>query len=237
MVVKSLKKLNTLIRATFFYSDNNNNGEDFASTKTGRVKHKRIMAFGDSNTFLPDGSNTCWPSLFKSKNPTQLDIINEGFNGRTTKYDAGEYNGLSVIRGKLATHMPLDYVVIMLGTNDLKSIYGPTCIDEIIDGLGQIIDMVEIYGGGAKPILVAPPPLGEVISGNLTGSQKWIQPLTSKCYMLALNRDIRFVDLNNTINCRKDLEPDKVHLNVIGRQKVADAVWAILQDDFLSAQG
>ncbi len=51
-------------------------------------------------------------------------VIEEGLNGRTTAFDDQtvfeERNGAKALPMLLATHQPLDLVIIMLGANDLK---------------------------------------------------------------------------------------------------------------------
>ena len=120
------------------------------------------MAFGDSNTFLPDGGNTRWTVLLEDKAPGHFDVFNEGCDGRTTQYDTGERNGLGVIGNNLAGHAPLDYVILMLGTNDVKSQYGPPSADDIADGMIQILNSIKTWNSSVEPILTTPPPLGEV---------------------------------------------------------------------------
>jgi lysophospholipase L1-like esterase len=188
------------------------------------------MVFGDSNAFRPDGSNTCWATLLEDKDPVHLNVFNESCDGRTTQYDTGERNGLSVIGNKLTSHAPLDYVIVMLGTNDVKSKYGPPSATDIADGVEQILDFIVAYGGGVEPILVTPPPLGDVTSGDLAGAQLRIPPIAVEYRLLAMDRDIHLIDINAIIDSRTDLEPDKVHLNGAGRQKVADVVWANLKN-------
>jgi lysophospholipase L1-like esterase len=194
------------------------------------------MAFGNSNTFLPDGSNTRWTVLLEDKAPDHFDVFNEGCDGRTTQYDTGERNALSVIGNKMTGYAPLDYVILMLGTNDVKSQYGPPSADDIADGMRRILNSVEARNGGAEPILTTPPPLGDLASGDLAGAQSRIPPVAAKYRFLAMNRDIRLVDLNTIVDSSTDLEPDRVHLNAAGRRKVADAVWANLRDLTAPAQ-
>jgi GDSL-like lipase/acylhydrolase family protein len=110
------------------------------SPSTNRGNTNRIMIIGDSNSFRPERSNISWPKLLEDKDPLHLNIFNESCDGRTTRYDNGEYNGFNVIRKKLTAHAPLGYVVIMLGTNDVKNKYGPPspaeeCISPVIDDL------------------------------------------------------------------------------------------------------
>jgi lysophospholipase L1-like esterase len=186
------------------------------------------MVFGDSNSFRPGHSKAPWPELLEEKNPLQLNVFNESCDGRTNRYDIGELNGLSVIGKKLIAHAPLSYVVVMLGTNDVKNKYGPPSPSEIAEGMSQILEIIKIHGGGAKPILLTPPPLGNVISGELAGAQPRIPPVIAEYRLMAMNRNIRLIDIYSIMDINTDLEPDMIHLNALGRQKIADAVSANL---------
>ncbi|MBW2164941.1 MAG: hypothetical protein JRG74_02230 [Deltaproteobacteria bacterium] len=196
---------------------------------TDRKNLKRIMVFGDSNSFRPGGNKTCWPALLKDKDPSRFTIFNESCDGRTIKHDIGEFNGLNVIASKLTVHAPLDYVIVMLGTNDVKSKYGPPNAAEIAYGVRLILDVINTQGGGAKVIFVLPPPLGNVTFGELAGAQRRIPPVVAEYRLLATDCDVPLVDVNAIVDSNTDLESDKVHLNPAGRQKVADAIWASLQ--------
>ncbi|MFH1932393.1 MAG: GDSL-type esterase/lipase family protein [Pseudomonadota bacterium] len=193
------------------------------------------MTFGDSNTFRAERGDTTWTVHLESKAPGRITVFNEGCNGRTTQYDSGERNGLSIIEDKLIAHAPVDYVIVMLGTNDVKSMYGPPSAAKIADGMRKIFDVIDTQGGGAQPILVTPPPLGKVTSGDLADAQWRIPPVAAQYRLLAMGRNIQLVDLNAVIDSSTDIEHDKVHLNATGRQKVADAVWAILQNLIVSS--
>lgn len=95
---------------------------------------KEILCFGDSNTWGFDpsdgkryGRSVRWPCVAQAALGQGWHLIEEGLNGRTTVFEdeieAGR-RGLSSLVMLLETHMPLDLVVIMLGTNDLKTRYG-----------------------------------------------------------------------------------------------------------------
>ena len=190
---------------------------------------KRIMVFGDSNAFRPGDGKTSWPKLLEDKDPFHLNVFNESCDGRTTRYDSGECNGLSVIGKKLTEHPPFDYVVVMLGTNDVKTKYGPQSPAEIAEGMSRILDIIENHGRGAEPILLTPPPLGNVTSGELAGAQSRIPPVGVEYRFMAMNRGIRLIDIYSILEIRTDLESDMIHLNAIGRGIVANVVWNELQ--------
>jgi len=204
-------------------------------SKKGRFAKvsKRIMVFGDSNAFRPGHGKKSWPKLFEDKDPLHFTIFNESYDGRTTRYDSGECNGLGVINNKLTDHAPLDYIVVMLGTNDLKNKYGPPRPAEIAEGMSRILEIIENHGDGAKPILLTPPPFGNVTTGELAGAKMRIPPVVAEYRRIAMNRDIYLVDIHSIIENNTDLEPDMIHLNAVGRQKIANAVWANFQNSYI----
>jgi lysophospholipase L1-like esterase len=187
------------------------------------------MAFGDSNTYRPPGSQCRWTSLLENKDPGKLQVINESYDGRTTQFDGGERNGLGVIAVKLKRHRSLRYIVIMLGTNDIKNMYGPPQTEEIIQGMSKIIDVVKKYSH-AKIILLTIPPMARNVSGDLAGAYDRVDPVVDGIKQLAFMRNLHLVDVNAVINAELDLEEDGIHLNQSGRNKVTDAVWQKLYE-------
>ena len=65
-----------------------------------------------------------WPGVCAAALGPGFHVIEEGLPGRTTVHPdpiEGVYkNGLAVLPAILETHRPIDLVVLMLGTNDLK---------------------------------------------------------------------------------------------------------------------
>ena len=94
---------------------------------------KRILCFGDSNTWGYNGVNgerfdddERWTSRLQKKLGDEYIVIEEGLNGRTTVwYDPVEHvmSGIDYLWPCLKTHCPLDLVIIMLGCNDCKKLY------------------------------------------------------------------------------------------------------------------
>jgi lysophospholipase L1-like esterase len=189
---------------------------------------KRVMIFGDSNALGPGAGKKSWPKLVEEKDPNELNVINESFDGRTISCNIGECNGLSVVGKKLDAHKPIDYVIVALGTNDVKDKYGPPSPVEIAVGMLRILEIIDNHGDGAKIILLTPPPMGDVVAGDLSGAQLRIPPVATEFRLLAMSRDIRLVDINSILEISTDLEPDMIHLNSSGRKKVAAAVWKSL---------
>ena len=109
----------------------------FAAASGAAENKKRIMVFGDSNTFgyVEDAQavvgrlplDTAWPGRMAALLGSDYEVVVEGLSGRTTRIDSPERSGTGVIPGAgmngaaylpaaLSSHMPLDMVVIMLGT-------------------------------------------------------------------------------------------------------------------------
>ncbi|TXT49909.1 MAG: arylesterase protein [Spirochaetes bacterium] len=100
---------------------------------------KEILCFGDSNTwgFNPIDATRYtrearWPGVAQAALGEGWRMIEEGLNGRTTVFEdeiEPGRRGFSSIIMLLETHMPLDLVILMLGTNDTKTRYGATVRD------------------------------------------------------------------------------------------------------------
>lgn len=140
---------------------------------------KEILCFGDSNTYgrnPEDGSRFSyeerWPGILSELLGDGYRIIEEGFSGRTIFADNPFFpgkSGLDHIDMILKTHLPLDLIIIMLGTNDAKMIYNASAKD-IAYGAGILVDKIRQYNWPAwldrKPelLLVSPVnilPVGE----------------------------------------------------------------------------
>jgi lysophospholipase L1-like esterase len=230
MTFRFLKKLAEGTKAKTYSGIHGTNKFTWRITKTGRTNIKRIMVFGDSNAYRPGNSKKSWPKLLEAKDPLHFIVFNESCDGRTTRYDIGECNGLSVIAEKLAVYKPLDYVVVLLGTNDVKNKYGPPNSAEIAEGMSRIFEIIKNQTDGTKPILLTPPPLGNVNSGELAGAQPRIPSVAVEYRQLSKNRNVPLIDIYSILEVNTDLEADMIHLNAVGRKKIAKTMWAYLQE-------
>lgn len=95
---------------------------------------KRILCFGDSNTWGYDGQtglrfaeDVRWTGVLQSLLGPEYTVLEEGQNGRTTVFAdpvEGSKSGLAYLEPCLETANPLDLVILMLGTNDAKDRFG-----------------------------------------------------------------------------------------------------------------
>jgi lysophospholipase L1-like esterase len=137
---------------------------------------KRVLCYGDSNTWgsatvpRPDdryGEAERWPGVLAAALGDGWRVIEEGLSGRTTVHadpvEGRHLDGSAYLKPCLRSHRPLDAVVIMLGTNDLKTRFGVSPF-EIGDSVGVLIEIAmhaQAGPGGVPPrlLLVCPPPI------------------------------------------------------------------------------
>jgi lysophospholipase L1-like esterase len=109
-----------------------------------------------------------WTGVLAEELGEQYTVIEEGLSAQTTTADDptdDRPNGSAYLPACLASHLPLDLVIIMLGTNDTKAYFRRTPLD-IALGMSVLVTQVLTSGGGVgtdypppKVLVVAPPPL------------------------------------------------------------------------------
>ena len=146
---------------------------------------KSVVCFGDSNTYgynPADGDrfpeSVRWTCLLQELLGDGYKVIEEGLNGRTTVFEdpCDDWKkGIDYIKGILCTHRPVDYLVIMLGTNDMKTVFNASA-EEISAGLNEIVQRSEKVmdlkqGYVPKILIVSPPEISpDILSGPFAGS-------------------------------------------------------------------
>jgi lysophospholipase L1-like esterase len=145
----------------------------------GEDRVKTVLCYGDSNTYGADpaggprfGPDVRWTGVLARALGDGYRVIEEGLNGRTTRWDDAiepGRNGLTTLRPILESHNPIDLVTVMLGTNDLKARFGLNASD-IAQSAGDLGATARLFardaaGNPATVLLMAPPPvatLGEL---------------------------------------------------------------------------
>jgi len=210
---------------------------------------KTIVCYGDSNTWghrsyrvrqtnpalmrFPWGVR--WTSLLQQKLGQDYRVEECGLNGRTTMFDdplAEDRNGLASINVTLQMHYPVDMVIIMLGTNDVKEFFGmPPYI--IARGAGRIIEKIQqgTYGpdGGVPEILlVAPLKLNpSVMDGWIAGefgasSVEKDAQLAGNYAQVAKDLGVHFMNAAEYVTAD---EGDGVHMNEEGHAVMAEKMF------------
>ncbi|QQO11056.1 SGNH/GDSL hydrolase family protein [Breznakiella homolactica] len=205
---------------------------------------KTILCYGDSNTWGHDprtggryDHKTRWPMVLKQllnqgapEDDPAYWIVEEGLGGRTVSRDdpvEGGRNGLEQLLPILNSHRPIDMVVFMLGTNDLKPRFNPTAWDiaRSAQRMAEIIRDSRTGPGGESPkvLMICPPPtarssaLGHIFgdSNRLSAElSQWYGPMAGECGAL-------FLDAGKII---VSSEADGIHLDPEDHRKLAAAV-------------
>lgn len=133
---------------------------------------KQILCFGDSNTWGYNGENgerfpwgVRWTGLLQEKfaeKRTDVRIIEEGLVGRTTVFEdplRDGRKGTALFPTILETHAPVDAIVLMLGTNDCKTIFKASA-KVIGAGIVRLLEQAKRLAPKAEILLVSPIELG-----------------------------------------------------------------------------
>lgn len=211
---------------------------------------KRIMVYGDANCwgFSPfedtqgqryDGKNR-WPSIMKSILGMDFEVIEENICGRTTVFDDpfnANKNGIKTLDACLMSHSPLDLVIIMLGTSDLKCFYKVNPII-ITKGLSLICDKILAFGAGPdggspKILIISPVEIEKDIKNSAFGyeyddkASKYSKELKQYFYQLAQEYELEFLAACDYVHAS---EEDSLHLTPQGQRDLASAVAAKVKE-------
>lgn len=204
-----------------------------------------VLCYGDSNTWGYDPASgqrfppdVRWTGVMARELGEGYRVIEEGLNGRTTRWDdpieAGR-NGLAYLVPCLESHQPLDMVLIMLGTNDLKRRFnlGASDIAESAGGLARIARHVGRNAAGQPPhvLLIAPPAVttltdfDEMFAGAEPKSR-----LFSRYYRMAAGwHGVSFFDANSVIQS-SDL--DGIHFDADSHRRLGQALAGEVRGGF-----
>ena len=138
---------------------------------------KTILCYGDSITW---GSAPAtgerhpfevrWPNVLQKALGPEVQVITDGLRGRTTGFDehlaACDRNGVRILPTSLYTHAPLDLVILMLGSNDMKPAIAGTAL-AAMQGMRRLVEIVRLNATRDRTtqppevLIVAPPALCE----------------------------------------------------------------------------
>lgn len=108
-----------------------------------------------------------WPSIMAKALGEGWHVLAEGHPGRTSVHDdpieGAHKNARRTLLAVLESHRPINLVIIMLGTNDLKSRFQVNAL-EIALGVEKLVHTVRtsscgVDQGAPDVLVVAPPPL------------------------------------------------------------------------------
>lgn len=203
---------------------------------------RTILCYGDSNTwgyvpgsgdrFAPDHR---WPGVLRAGLGSSYHVIEEGLNGRTTVWDdpiEGHKNGMTYLLPCLESHRPVNLVVLMLGSNDLKTRFSLAASD-VAAGVACLSRAVLVsHCGPAIPensetapqlLLLSPPPPSGItdFADMFQGAEAKGQRLSSHYRAVAEELGCAFLDTGTVVS----VSPiDGIHLDLQGHRRLGSAV-------------
>ncbi len=202
---------------------------------------KTVLCYGDSNTYGYDPRNGMrypadvrWPGVLRELLGAEYSVIEEGCNGRTTVFDdpiEGWKNGLDYLKPCLNSHKPIDIVIMMLGSNDMKSCFRASAKDSA-EGAGVLIDTIKVFlaekqGYVPQIILVSPPLIGPDIDLSPfrfsfdTEAPAKTKEFAGEFLKIAQEKGCVFFDAAKTARAS---ELDSLHLDPESHRRLAEAL-------------
>ena len=201
---------------------------------------KTIVCYGDSNTWgrVPKAGryprSVRWTGVLQKLLGNEYDIIGEGVSGRTFVVVDPENpwrSGITHLKSILRNNLPIDFILIILGTNDVKDKFNLDA-EDIAKHLQQTIDLIRTED--IKNILiVCPPDIVIPESGipdpRFTGSADKMKKLPKLYKDVADKNGCNFIDAGQYITSSKI---DGFHLEPEAHKKLAE----VLRDEIIKME-
>ena len=210
---------------------------------------KTILAYGDSLTFganpQPGGPRHSyadrWPTALETDLGGTARVIAEGLGGRTTVsddwYANADRNGARILPTLLESHSPLDLVIIMLGTNDLKPAICGSALEASF-GMRRLVQIIRGHYAGKgetapQIILVAPPLVCDTDNADMLGHFGGLQHAIDQSSQFATHYARRAQEWNtgffDASTVAKPSPLDGVHLDAANTRAIGAALVPVVK--------
>jgi lysophospholipase L1-like esterase len=176
--------------------------------------------------------HTRWAGVLRDGLGADYWINEEGLGGRTTVWDdplSPNRNGYTYLLPCLESHQPIDLVILMLGTNDLKHRFGKSAYD-IASGAGFLVDSIRVTptgpdGAAPQVLLMCPPPTTAVIpnllADDFAGGAEKSRELAPHYYEVAEYYGVYYLNAGDVI---ESSPVDGIHFDADQHHKLGEAV-------------
>jgi lysophospholipase L1-like esterase len=206
----------------------------------------KILCYGDSNTWgdPPDSrfnrypSDIRWTGLLQKELGEDIEVIEEGLCGRTTVLDDPKEegrNGKTYLTPCLLSHNPIDIVLLMLGTNDLKDRFNFSAkqIAENTEELVEIIIEKSVTKSNMQPkiYLISPIHVNEHAQTPVVGAigaEEKSKQFANYYKEVAARQGCEFIDM---AQYAKPSNIDGCHLEPEGHAAIARALIDRIKGD------
>src|SRR5215207_9571478 len=202
-----------------------------------RERVSTVLCYGDSNSWGYDPAtraryppHTRWTGVLAARLGAENRVVEEGLNGRTTRWDdpieVGR-NGLTYLRACIESHQPLDLVIVMLGTNDLKRRFDLSASD-IAQSAAVVAETAQRFaltadGRNARVLLVAPPAVATLTEYDqmFAGAREKSRQFSHYFRLAAGWHHLPFFDAGSVI---VSSENDGIHFDAAEHRKLGEAL-------------
>mgnify|MGYP000233891234 CR=1 FL=1 len=198
---------------------------------------RQVLCFGDSNTYgyVPGTAerydwDTRWTGIVGTGLMEKGYIVQEeGLCGRTTVFDdplRPGRRGSELLPIILETHKPEDLIILMLGTNDCKTVFSASP-DVIGKGIRRLLIQAKQYSADSRILLVSPIHLGEQVWKDefdpefSPESVEVSRKLTDVYRKIADEFGVEFLAASSVADSS---EADQEHMNPEGHAALAGAI-------------
>lgn len=210
---------------------------------------RTLLCFGDSNTHGTRPMDSLegngrfarrdrWTDQLAQALPG-WEVIAEGHPGRTVVHDdpveGAHRNGMRVLLAILESHKPIDLVLLMLGTNDLKERFSVNAMDIALslENMTRLILRSDCgpQGGPPQVLLVAPPPITETgcLAEIFAGGAAKSKGLAPRIAAAAARQGVAFIDAGQHVHVSA---LDGIHYEAEAMPALARAFEAAIREMF-----
>lgn len=206
------------------------------------MQERRIVCFGDSNTWGYDavtngrfGRDVRYTGILQELLGEYI-VVEEGLCGRTAVFEDPlneGMNGLKYIVPCLQTHSRLEWLTIMLGTNDCKERFSATA-QNIADGVRRLVRVaksLDVWIDEPHILLITPPPIKKECETSQVAGEMGI--CSDKSHELARLYEIHAKSEGcyylNAGDCSSMNDIDYMHLDAESHKKLALRISDIIK--------
>jgi len=204
---------------------------------------KNILCFGDSNTWGYDPATQTrfskdirWTGVLQQLLGSKYNVIEEGLNGRTTNVNEKQDHGLGYFRPfrsamdllsvLIETNSPLDLIIVMLGTNDLKTNFNQSS-EMIAKNMRLVCESIidNDYFQSKSIILVSPTHINEEspnLLDSFIGTTQASQSFSDSYRKISDDLDLYFLDASESVKTNKI---DGLHWDAMQHSDFANSLF------------
>ena len=204
---------------------------------------KNILCFGDSNTWGYDPATQTrfskdirWTGVLQQLLGSKYNVIEEGLNGRTTNVNEKQDHGLGYFRPfrsamdllsvLIETNSPLDLIIVMLGTNDLKTNFNQSS-EMIAKNMRLVCESIidNDYFQSKSIILVSPTHINEGspnLLDSFIGTTQASQSFSNSYRKISDDLDLYFLDASESVKTNKI---DGLHWDTMQHSDFANSLF------------